>query len=153
MKKYSAINMAANKLLYYIINSFIIIMEYSKKIQIFFAQITLLFLLSVNSLLIIDAQQSSPSPLENLKPISILLPNGQINYTGLNDSLSEALNGCKILSTILFNASAANQCQDKLYNFSQTWCIPPHYDKVAVCNHKLIDDFLKGSGHYPNNTK
>jgi hypothetical protein len=135
-------------LLYYIINSFIIIMAYSKKMQIFFAQITTLFLLSANSLLIIVAQQS-PSPLENLKPSPILLPNGQINYTGLNDSLSEALNGCKILSTILFNASAADQCQDKLYNFSQTWCIPPHYDKVAVCNHKLIDNFLNGFGHYP----
>ena len=127
-------------------------MTISKKIQIFFAQITTLFLLSANSLLIIDAQQS-PSPFENLTPSPILLPNGQINYTRLNDSLSEALNGCKILSTILFSASAANQCQDKLYNFSQTWCIPPHYDKVAVCNHKLIDNFLKGFGHYPNTIK
>jgi len=123
-----------------------------KKIQIFFVQIILLFLLSANTLSIIDAQQS-PSPLENLKPSPILLPNGQINYTGLNNSLSETLNGCKILSTILFNVSAANQCQDKLYNFSQTWCVPPHYDKVAVCNHKLIDNFLNGFGHYPNNTK
>ena len=127
-------------------------MTYSKKIQIFFMQLTLLFLLSANTLSIIDAQQS-PSPLENLKPSSILLPNGQINYTGLNNSLSETLNGCRILSTILFNVFAANQCQDKLYNFSQTWCVPPHYDKVDVCNHKLIDNFLKGFGHYPNNTK
>ncbi|MGN6351105.1 MAG: hypothetical protein ACTHL3_06540 [Candidatus Nitrosocosmicus sp.] len=100
-------------------------------------------MLSANALLIIDVQQS-PSSLENLKPSPILLPNGQINYTGLNDSLSETLNGCKILSTILFNASAADQCQDKLYNFSQTWDIPPHYDKVNVCNHKLIDNFLNG---------
>jgi hypothetical protein len=127
-------------------------MAYSKKIKIFFVQIILLFLLSANTLLIIDAQQS-PSPIANLKPSPILLPNGQINYTGLNNSLSEALNGCRILSTILFNISAANQCQDKLYNFSQTWCVPPHYDKVTICNHKLIDNFLKGFGHYPNNTK
>ena len=123
-------------------------MAYSRKIQIYFTQITTLFLLFANSLLIIDAQQS-PSSLENLKPSPILLPNGQINYTGLNDSLSEALNGCKILSTILFNASAADQCQDKLYNFSQTWCIPPHFDKVAVCNHKLIDNFLNGFRYHP----
>jgi hypothetical protein len=59
--------------------------------------------------MIIDAQQS-PSPLENLKPFFILFSNGQINYTGLNDSLTDALNGCKILSTILFNVSTANQC-------------------------------------------
>jgi hypothetical protein len=127
-------------------------MTYFKKIQIFFMQITLLFLLSANSLLIIYAQQS-PSSLKNLTPYPILLPNGQINYTELNDSLSESLNGCRILPTILFNVSAANQCQDKLSNFSQTWFVPPHYDKVAVCNHKLIDNFLKGFGYYPNNTK
>ena len=127
-------------------------MEYFKKIQIFFVQIILLFLLSANTLSIIDAQQS-PSQLKNLNSSPILLPSGQINYTGLNNSLSEALNGCRILSTILFNVSAANQCQDKLYNFSQTWCIPPYYDKVSICNHKLIDNFLKEFGYYPNDTK
>jgi hypothetical protein len=68
MKEHSAIKLAVDKLLYYIINSFILIMAYSKKIQIFFAQITTLFLLSANSLLIIYAQQQYPFPLENLKP-------------------------------------------------------------------------------------